>query len=80
MIGTASWVTTTPDVCGGEPCIRDTRHTVAGLIEWKHLGLSDARILEHHPDLTLADLHAAWEYYEQHRQQIDAILADDAEV
>ena len=72
-------ITRTPGVCGGDACIRDTRHTVAGLIEWKQLGLSDARILEHHPDLTTVDLEAAWEYYENHREEIDRSLRVDAE-
>jgi uncharacterized protein (DUF433 family) len=51
-----SWIEKNPDVCGGDACIRDTRHTVYGLVEWKNLGLTDERILEHHPDLSLADL------------------------
>ena len=69
----------TPEVCGGDACIRDTRHTVAGLVEWKRQGLSDVRILEHHPDLTTDDLEAAWEYYESHREEIDQAIRADAE-
>ena len=46
-----SWVTKAPNVCGGDACIRTTRHTVHGLVEWKKMGLTDSRILEHHPDL-----------------------------
>ncbi len=76
---TATWISRTPDVCDGDACIRDTRHTVAGLVEWKQLGLADARILEHHPDLTPADLEAAWDYYEQHREEIDEAIRADAE-
>jgi type III restriction enzyme len=74
-----SWITRTPDVCGGEACVRDTRHTVYGLVEWKRMGLSDARILEHHPDLTQADLDAAWDYYRQHSEEIDEAIRADAE-
>ena len=59
---TKSWIQTSPGVCGGEPCMRTTRHTVAGLVEWKKQGVTDARILEHHPELTLVDLAAAWDY------------------
>jgi uncharacterized protein (DUF433 family) len=73
---TKSWIQTSAGVCGGEPCIRNTRHTVAGLVEWKKLGLSDHRILEHHPDLTLADLEVAWAYYATHREDIDRILQE----
>lgn len=79
MTTTASWITKTPGVCGGDACIRNTRHTVHGLVEWKQRGLSDARILEHHPDLTRADPEAAWDYYDHHREEIDQTIREDAE-
>jgi uncharacterized protein (DUF433 family) len=75
-----SRINKTPGVCGGEACIRNTRHTVAGLVEWKRLGLTDERILEHHPDLTLDDLAAAWSYYESHTAEVDAAVAAEASV
>ena len=68
-----------PDVCGGAARIRDTRHTVAGLVQWRSTGLADGRILEHHPDLTPADLTAAWDYYEEHRGEIDRAIREDEE-
>jgi uncharacterized protein (DUF433 family) len=64
---------------GGEPCIRTTRHTVAGLVEWKKQGVTDARILEHHPELTLVDLAAAWDYYATHREEIEQAIKKAAE-
>jgi len=73
----ASWISKTPGVCGGEPCVRDTRYTVAGLVEWRRLGLSDSRIMEHHPDLTRSDLDVAWSYYLEHSEEIDQILRED---
>ena len=76
---TKSWIQKSVGVCGGEPCIRTTRHTVAGLVEWKQQGLTDARILEHHPDLTQADLEAAWAYYTTHRDEIDQAIKEAAE-
>lgn len=79
MTTTASWIEKTPDVCGGEACIRNTRHTVSGLVEWKHLRLTDQRILEHHPDLSLTDLETAWDYHEQHREEIDQAIKDNQE-
>lgn len=71
-----SWIQTSTGVCGGEPCIRNTRHTVSGLVEWKKLGLNDSRILEHHPDLTLSDLEVAWSYYADHREEINRALQE----
>src|SRR5919108_4066246 len=76
---TKSWIQKSPGVCGGEPCVRNTRHTVAGLVEWNKQGLTDARILEHHPDLTQADLEAAWAYYATHREDIEQAIKEDAE-
>jgi uncharacterized protein (DUF433 family) len=37
------------------------------------------RVLEHHPDLNLADLQAAWAYYESHREEIDQAIEADAQ-
>jgi uncharacterized protein (DUF433 family) len=76
---TTSGIQKTPGVSGGEACMRNTRHTVSGLVQWRRLGLSDGLILEHHPDLTSADLEEVWSYYLQHRKEIDqAIREDDA--
>jgi uncharacterized protein (DUF433 family) len=68
---TPSWVQKRPGVCGGDACIRDTRITVNGLVEWHKLGLSDERILEIIAGLTPDDLATAWEYYRQHPTEID---------
>jgi uncharacterized protein (DUF433 family) len=68
-----------PDVCCGEARIRYTRHTVAGLVQWRRLGLTDSRILEHHPDLTEADLEAAWSYNHQYAEEIDRAIRQDEE-
>jgi len=75
----ASWISKTPGVCGGDACIRKTRHPVWRLVEWRRLGLSDREILEQHPDLTLADLQVAWEYAEQHRDEIDQAIRENDE-
>jgi uncharacterized protein (DUF433 family) len=68
-----------PGVQGGAACIRNTRHTVWGLVQWQRMGLSDARILEHHPDLTPADLAEAWRYYGQNRVEIDRAIREHEE-
>jgi uncharacterized protein (DUF433 family) len=69
-----SWIEKTPGVSGGDACIRKTRHTVWGLVDWRNLGLTDDRIFQHHPDLTQADLDAAWAYYQQHQEEIDRAI------
>jgi uncharacterized protein (DUF433 family) len=48
-------------------------------VEWKKQGVTDARILEHHPDLTQADLEAAWAYYASHREEIEQAIKEAEE-
>jgi uncharacterized protein (DUF433 family) len=36
-----SWIQKTPNVCGGDACIRNTRITVHGIVHYRQLGLSD---------------------------------------
>lgn len=66
-----SWVQKTPSVCGGAACIRKTRITIWGLVEWRKIGLADERILEIIHGLTPEDLAAAWDYYREHEAEID---------
>jgi len=42
--------------------------------------LSDPRILEHHPDLTQADLDVAWSYDPEHSGEIAQILREDEDI
>ena len=44
------WMQTSAGICGGEPGVRNSHHTVAGLVECKQQSLTDVRICEHHPD------------------------------
>ena len=69
-----SWVQKTPGVCGGDPCIRNTRITVHGLVHYRQLGLSDQRILEVIQGLTQDDLAAAWDYYASHPAEIEEAI------
>lgn len=71
---TKSFVQKTPDVCGGDACIRNTRITVHGLVHYRQLGLSDQRILEAIQGLTPDDLAAAWDYYARHPAEIEEAI------
>jgi uncharacterized protein (DUF433 family) len=76
----ASWVQKTPGVCGGDACIRDTRIAVWMLVQARRLGLSDAaQRSRFDPPLTQADLEAAWDYYEHHREEIDQAIRENEE-
>jgi uncharacterized protein (DUF433 family) len=74
-----SWIQKTPEVCGGDACIRNTRITIWGLVEWKKLGLTDAEILQRVRGLTVADLEAAWQYYDRNREEIERALRENEE-
>jgi uncharacterized protein (DUF433 family) len=67
-------ITKTPDVCGGNACIRDTRITVWGLVARQRLGLSDAAIRERVQGLAQADLEAAWQYAAAHPGEIEEAI------
>jgi uncharacterized protein (DUF433 family) len=69
----------TPDVVGGDACIRGTRIPVWELVEYRHLGASTSKILEAYPQLTELDLQAAWDYHHNFPEEIAAaIAANDA--
>lgn len=59
----------------GVPCVDGTRHRVMDLAE-DHVtrGYSAEQIVEHYPDLTLAQVYAALAYYYDHQAEIDAAL------
>ncbi len=74
------YVESTAGVCGGRPRIRGTRIRVSE-VAWRYVYAGEApdEILEAHPHLTLAQLHAALSYYYARRGEIDEELrADDA--
>lgn len=75
-----SWVQKTPDVCGGDACIRGTRVPVWAVIAARRIGVSDADLLNYFvTPLRAEDLQAATVYYEQQRDEIDRNIADNEE-
>lgn len=70
----------TPGVCGGQARIRNTRIPVWTLVAYRKLGAPDEELLTNYPGLTAASLSAAWNYYEQNREQIDQVIAQDESI
>jgi uncharacterized protein (DUF433 family) len=67
----------TPGTCWGKPRIAGTRIKVEQVVIWQEqMGMSPADIVSRWPHLTLADIHAALAYYHDHREEIDADLAE----
>jgi uncharacterized protein (DUF433 family) len=67
----------TPGTCWGKPRIAGTRIKVEQVVLWhERQGMSPAEIVSTWPHLTLADVHAALAYYHDHREEIEADLAE----
>jgi uncharacterized protein (DUF433 family) len=64
-----------PGYCGGKAAIDDTRVRVNNVAWLAKQGLTPPQVLEHYPDLTLAQVHAALAYYYDNRDEIEAELA-----
>jgi uncharacterized protein (DUF433 family) len=70
----------TPDVIGGDACIRKTRIAVWMLVESRNLGMADEEIrTRYDPPLSQTDLNAAWEYYQQNREEIEQAIRENEE-
>src|SRR5881296_3814390 len=71
-------IESTPDVCGGAPCIVRTRIPVWVLVQAKRLGTSEADLLRSYPTLRAEDLANAWAYARAHHEEIEHdILANE---
>jgi uncharacterized protein (DUF433 family) len=57
-----SRVSVDPNVCVGKPCIRGTRIYIAIILDALAEGLTAEEIIDHYPQLTLDDIHAALAY------------------
>jgi uncharacterized protein (DUF433 family) len=73
----AARIVRTPGTCSGKPRIDGTRIKVEQVVLWHdRMGLTPAEIVERWPHLSFADIAAALAYYRDHRDEIDADLAD----
>lgn len=69
-------ITSTPGVCGGDPCIVRTRIPVWLLESTRRQGATDADLLDAYPHLHAQDLVNAWAYVNTHRGEIDRQIAE----
>jgi uncharacterized protein (DUF433 family) len=72
-------ITKTPNVSGGNACIRGHRIPVWTLVNYCRLGGSDSDLLRDYPCLTPADLQAAWEYAAANQDEIARSIRDNEE-
>jgi uncharacterized protein (DUF433 family) len=71
-----------PRVMSGRPCIAGTRVRVMDIVGARKAGVADEDLREFFSSrtLTLSEIHAALTYYYDHQDEIDAALAEDAEL
>ncbi len=68
----------TPGTCGGQPRIAGTRIKVKHVYTWvERMGMTPAQVVAEYPHLTLAQVHAALEYYQEHRDEIQRDIENE---
>jgi uncharacterized protein (DUF433 family) len=55
-------ITVDPEIMMGKPCVKGTRTPVYVLLQKMAAGETEAELLKAYPQLSKADLRAAWEY------------------
>jgi uncharacterized protein (DUF433 family) len=67
-----TWIQKSPDICGGDACIRNTRIPVWSLVAARRSGIADVDLFHHFiTPLSAADVEAAFTYYDGHRKEIE---------
>ena len=69
----------TPDVCGGDACIRNSRIPVWLLEEARRGGASDSELLSLYPNLSSGDLKNAWAYVASNGSEIDGLIFENSQ-
>lgn len=65
----------TSNICNGEPVIIGSRISVVNIIETsKLLGWDEARLQHEFPHLSLDEIRACFEYYEDYKSEIDSLI------
>jgi uncharacterized protein (DUF433 family) len=70
----------TPGVCGGEACVEGTRLAVWMLVEARRAGCTDEEILQDYPGLNRERLSSAWAYADEHSEEIERAMFENAQV
>src|SRR5437660_12673529 len=66
-----------PKIRGGRPKIAGTGLTVSRIAGWYKMGMTPEEIALEYPHLTLAQVHAALEYYYVNRDEIEGDIAEE---
>ena len=77
LAGEFPGIESTPDVCGGDPCIAGTRIPVWVLEQLRRLGSSEVDLLQSYPTINAEDLANAWAYVRSHHAEIDMQISEN---
>jgi uncharacterized protein (DUF433 family) len=72
-----SHITQSADVCGGRACVDNTRIRVLDIAVLDRAGRTPAEIRMAYPSLSLAQIHAALSYADEHEAEITGQLDED---
>jgi uncharacterized protein (DUF433 family) len=67
----------TPGVCGGAPCVGDSRISVWMLEQARRLGATVQSLLADYPTLGREDVEHAWAFAQRHKAEIDAQIREN---
>lgn len=74
-----SYIVQDEGICGGQPRIAGTRLKVQHIaLEYEYVGWTPDQICDAHPEIGLAEVHAAISYYYAHKSEIDQAIREDA--
>ncbi len=68
----AKWISITPEVRGGKPCIAGTRIAVHDILEYLASGMSEREILEDFPSLRSEHIRAALAFAAERERRLAA--------
>jgi uncharacterized protein (DUF433 family) len=68
------YVTSNPEILGGEPIIIGTRTSIRAIVGLWRLGIMPEEILNHLPHLTLAQVFDALSFYLDNQTEINAYI------
>src|SRR6185369_7086421 len=72
-----AYIVKTPDIVGGKPRIEGTRLSVPFIVDLHNRQRESVDEIARVYELSPAQIHAALAYYYDHRDEIDAILAEE---
>lgn len=62
MVNYRNIIRRNPNKRFGKPCVRDTRITVYDVLGWLASGMTNEKIIENFPELTVEDIQACMAY------------------